>query len=485
MSTALVTMNPTELERLALMRRIAERRTSQRDVATQLGLSLRQVERLYAAFKRDGAAGLASKRRGKPSNRKLDDAYRTMVLGIVRERYADFGPTLACEKLTEVHGLSPSVETLRKWMVADGLWKTRRERRRRVQQPRRRRECLGELIQIDGCDHEWFEDRAPRCTLLVYVDDATSRLMELRFVRSESTFDYFAATESYLHRHGKPVALYSDKASIFRVNAKDPKAGDGFTQFGRAMHELNIDVICANTAAAKGRVERAHLTLQDRLVKELRLRGISDRDAANAFIGEFMESYNTRFGRAPQSEHDAHRPLLPHEALRQVFTLQEERRLSQNLTLHYKRVLYLVEPSSEAQVARGQRVMVSENEDGSVRVEYNGTRLKTHAFPKDARVDQGAIVNNKRLARVLTDIQQRQRIRDEATLASGRLTLREEDLMRKDMGQPGLTTRRKDRTGVGPSKRPRKAKGKPTKVAGSSLEDARAALEKRRSSLKT
>jgi hypothetical protein len=166
-----------------------------------------------------------------------------------------------------------------------------------------------ELIQIDGCLHQWFEDRGPQCTALVYVDDATSRLMELRFVRSESTFDYFESTRSYLRRHGKPVAFYSDKAAIFRVNAKDPRAGEGFTQFGRAMFDLNIEVICANTPAAKGRVERAHQVLQDRLVKELRLRNISDKDATNEYAAQFMEEYNRRFGREPQSAHDAHRPL--------------------------------------------------------------------------------------------------------------------------------------------------------------------------------
>lgn len=444
MPTALVAMNPTELERLALMRRIAERRTTQREVATQLGLSLRQVERLYAAFKRDGATGLVSKKRGAPSNRKLDGAYRELVLGIVRERYTDFGPTLAREKLVELHGLSPSVETLRKWMIEDGLWVTRRQRRKRVQQPRRRRDCLGELVQIDGSDHEWFERRGPRCTLLVYVDDATGRLMELRFARSESTFDYFAATQSYLERHGKPVAFYSDKASIFRVNAKDPKAGDGFTQFGRAMHDLNVDVICANTAAAKGRVERAHQTLQDRLVKELRLRGIADRDAANAFAPQFLQDYNARFARPPRNPHDAHRPLLPHEQLSRVFTLQESRRLTQNLTLHYKRTLYLVQPSPEADKARGQRVMVSEAEDGSVHIAHEGTELEARAFPKDARVNQGAIVSNKYLAGALEDIQQRQIARDEVTLATKRLTLRDEDLLRRRMGRKPLETRRKD-----------------------------------------
>ncbi len=169
-------------------------------------------------------------------------------------------------------------------MIGDGVWTTRRERNKRVYQPRYRRACLGELIQIDGCDHHWFEGRGPRCTALVYIDDATGRLMELYFARSESTFHYFEATRSYLKRHGKSVAFYSDKASLFRVNAKDAKAGDGYTQFGRAMFQLNNN-ICANSAPAKGRVERAHQTLQDRLVKELRFRETNDGKVSSSTRG--------------------------------------------------------------------------------------------------------------------------------------------------------------------------------------------------------
>ncbi|MBK8169005.1 MAG: helix-turn-helix domain-containing protein [Sandaracinaceae bacterium] len=184
-----------------------------------------------------GAAALASKRRGRPSNRKLAADVRARVLALVKERYADFGPTLACEKLREQHDVVVSVETLRTWMSSEGLWRTRMQRRKPAQSPRRRRSCLGELVQIDGSDHEWFEGRAPRCTLLVYVDDATSRLMELRFVRSESTFEYFAATERYVRAHGKPCAFYSDKAGVFRVNAKDARAGDGYTQ---------LDALCTS-----------------------------------------------------------------------------------------------------------------------------------------------------------------------------------------------------------------------------------------------
>jgi transposase len=444
METATVTMSATELERLHWMRALVERRATQRLAATELGLSVRQVQRLRDAYVAGGSAALASERRGKPSNRSLPSDMRELVLSIVRTRYAGFGPTLAREKLVELHDIAPSLETLRVWMTAAGLWETRKERRKRPQQPRRRRACVGELIQIDGSDHEWFEDRGPRCTLLVYVDDATSRLMELRFTRSESTFDYFAATTTYLRAHGKPVAFYSDKASIFRVNKSDVKAGNGYTQFGRAMHDLNIDVICANSPAAKGRVERANQTLQDRLVKELRLRGISDRDAGNAFLPAFMADYNRRFERAPANQHDAHRPMLAHEDPARIFTWQEERRLTDNLTLHYKRVLYLVDVSAAAESARGKRVLVVENEDGAVHIEYGGVTLQAHAFPKDARVSQAAIVDNKALAGALIAIQAQQRERDRHTLNTRKLTLREEDHLRKSMGEPGLVHRRAD-----------------------------------------
>lgn len=216
-------------------------------------------------------------------------------------------------------------------------------------------------------------------------------------------------------------------------------------QFGRAMFELNIDTICANSPAAKGRVERAHQTLQDRLVKELRLRDLSTRDAANAYAPEFMEDYNRRFGREPQSAHNAHRALLPHETLERVFTWQEQRRLTQNLTLHYKRVMYIVAPSAEARAAADHQVLVRETHDGTVVIEHKGVALSARAFPKDGRVDQAAIVENKVLSAALADVQQRQRERDDAKLARKKLTLREEDLLRQSLGEDGLPNRRAGR----------------------------------------
>ena len=195
-------------------------------------------------------------------------------------------------------------------MIAAGLWRDRKQRRKQVHQPRYRRDCVGELVQVDGREHWWFEDRGPQCTLLVFVDDATGRLMHLQFVESESTFAYFHAARAYLEAWGKPVAFYSDKHGVFRVNQTGAVGGDGMTQFGRALHALNIDIICANSSQAKGRVERAYKTLQDRLVKELRLAGVATLAAGNALLPAFTADYNTRFARPPANKKDLHQGAI-------------------------------------------------------------------------------------------------------------------------------------------------------------------------------
>ena len=429
-------MSRKELNRLEILGRVLERRLTQVQAAEQLGLGVRQVERLCGKLRVEGAPGLVSKKRGRVSNHRLPGELREQSLDLVRSRYHDFGPTLAAEKLREHHGVVVSVETLRKWMIDAELWVTRRSRVGRVHQPRHRRSCLGELIQIDGCDHEWFEDRAPRCTLLVYVDDATSRLMEIRFVDSESTFDYFAATHSYLKSHGKPVAFYSDQASIFRITASEPRKTDGLTQFSRALTELNIDIVCADSPQAKGRVERAHLTLQDRLVKELRLRDISTQEAANAYAPEFIEDYNKRFAKEPLSSHDAHRPVRDDENLSLIFTWQEDRKVTKNLTPKYKRRLYLIEPNPGAQRLRGKRCRVYEHADGHLDLREGKETFLFSAFEEKQRVTQGDIVSNKRLAAVLSKIQTDQRNRDKELLSKKkRITLREKARVRRARAQ--------------------------------------------------
>ena len=326
----------------------------------------------------------------------------------MRERYPDFGPTLAAEKLAELHGLRLGVETLRQWMIEDRIWRRRRDRLAQVHQPRNRRECFGELVQIDGSEHWWFEDRGPQCSLLVYIDDATSRLVALLFVRSETAFDYFKATRSYIETCGKPVAFYSDKHSIFRITKVGGVQGDGMTQFGRALHALNIDILCANTPQAKGRVERANKTLQDRLVKELRLQGISTMEAGNAMLPAFMADYNGRFAKDPKDPRDMHRPLTSMDDVDMAFSWQEERTVSHSLTLQYDKILFLLEPTDFARGLVRKRVMVHDYPDGRLEIRCNGRSLPYSTFDKIRQVSQANVVENKSLSAALEFVRELQ-----------------------------------------------------------------------------
>lgn len=299
-----VTMSMRELDRLKVIEAIIEGRLKPAAAAQRLRLTTRQVHRLVLRYREDGPAGLTSRRRGQPSNRQLSPGLENPAISLIRRNYSDFGPTLAQEKLVECHGLKLAKETVRRIMVDAGMWVPRKQRPPKVYQPRNRRACCGELIQIDD---------------------------------------------------GKPLAFYSDKASVFRSNHKAPQGGDGYTQFGRAMYELNIES-CANSSQAKGRVERANLTLQDRLVKELRLRGISNMADANAFAAHFMASYNARFAKPPRSEHDCHRPLHSDEDLELIFAWREARRVSQRLTVQYDKVLYLLADTPQSRRLAGDHV---------------------------------------------------------------------------------------------------------------------------------
>jgi transposase len=417
---AVLVVSEMELSRLDTLQRITERRLTCTAAAKLLGLSRRQVHRLLNAYRTRGPAALVSQRRGQPSNRRHPTELRHKALGLVRERYHDFGPTFAAEKLAEHHDLRISHETLRQWMIQDGLWLTRPERKKRVHQPRPRRGCYGELIQIDGCEHPWFEARGPKCTLLVFVDDATGKLMQLAFAASESTFDYFRATRAYLEAHGKPLAFYSDRHGIFRVNRKGALRGDGMTQFGRALHTLNIDILCASSPEAKGRVERAHQTLQDRLVKELRLAGIADREAGNAFLPGFMTRYNARFAKpAAQAGVDAHRSLATHDDLDTAFCRKEERRVSPRLTLQHDKVVFLLEPNEVTRKVAGQQVRIFDYPDGRLAIRHQGLDLPYRVFDQVRQVEQGTVVEHQRLDAVLASIREEQLRHPERQRRSG------------------------------------------------------------------
>jgi transposase len=392
-------MSATELSRLEVMQRLAEKRLSQQKAAEMLGVSVRQIKRLLKRFRQAGASGLVSQQRGKASNHQLSAAVKQKVLDFVKGKYRGFGPTLACEKLAEVEGISISNESVRQMLISEGLWQARKERKVTAHQLRERRACFGELVQIDGSPHAWFERRGPSCTLLVAIDDASGKLVGLLFVDQESFHNYARLVKPYFEQSGKPVAFYSDKHGIFRVNQPSVGKEAGLTQFGRAMQELEIAILCANSPQAKGRVERANQTLQDRLVKELRLQGISNLAQANAYLPEFMADFNRRFGVAPRSPQDAHRPLVVTENLAHILAWQEPRTLSKNLTVQFKKVVYQIQTDRPTYALRNAQVTVCEDASGQVTVLYKGQPLAFTVFHQQEH--QAEIVDTKEVNHAL------------------------------------------------------------------------------------
>lgn len=434
-------MSERELNRIEVLSDVVQGRMSAVAAASVLGLSRRQVHRLLKSFQADGPAAIRHKARGRPSNNRIDPAVREFALTLIRERYADFGPTFAAEKLAEDHGLKVSRETLRNWMQDAGIWLSRKQRRT-FHQPRRRRDCYGELVQIDGSDHAWFEERGPACTLLAFVDDATSTLMHLEFVASESTFSYFGALERYLAAHGRPVAFYSDKHSVFRVAKQGAKSGHGMTQFGRALNDLNIEILCANSSQAKGRVERANRTLQDRLVKELRLAGVCDMAAGNAILPRFLARHNAKFAKAPLRADNLHRPLnMEPERLREILCFRDERYVTRQLAFSYERQRIILAENDITCALPGKYVDTYEFPDGRFEVRWKGVSLPYSVFDKDQRVSHAAITENKHLSAVLEYIKAEQDKAPPKKRRAGKQRTRYEPTGRRNDGWNSLAAR--------------------------------------------
>ena len=414
----LIAMSERDLQRIEVLSKVSAGRMTMVSAAHVLDVSMRQVRRLLTRMNIGGAASIRHKATGRPSNNRISDGVRDYAVTLVRECYADFGPTLASEMLAERDGLCVSRETLRRWMIDAGIWLSRKQRRT-FHQPRLRREAYGELVQIDGSDHRWFEDRGDPCSLLVFIDDATGKLMQLRFVRSESTFSYFEALGLYLREHGAPIAFYSDKHSVFRVAKKDAKGGQGMTQFGRALCELNIEILCANSSQAKGRVERMNRTLQDRLVKALRLAHIDDMESGNAFLSNFMDRYNARFSIVPARSNDLHRPLnLAPDRLTEILCKREQRYVGSQLTFSFERKRNMLEETDVTRGLVGQYVETYAYADGRLDVRWKGHSLPYTVFDKDQRVTHAAITENKRLGDILAYIKERQDQQDKPVVKS-------------------------------------------------------------------
>ncbi|WP_114144502.1 ISNCY family transposase [Vibrio campbellii] len=401
-------MSEKDIYRFKVLSDVREKRLRQVDAAVILNVSVRHIRRLLNRLSTLGAQSLAHAARGRPSNRRYSEDFKVEILKIIHKYYSDFSPTLALEKLSEQHNIAVSKETLRQWMIADGLWVPHSKRKPRVYQPRYRRDCLGELVQIDGSHHDWFEGRADKCCLLVFIDDATGRLMNLRFSETESAFDYMLTTREYLNEHGKPVAFYSDKHSIFRVNQEKQKQV-GQTQYARALKELGIELICANSSQAKGRVERVNLTLQDRLVKEMRLQGINTIEEANAWLPYFIADFNRRFAKPAMYPKNMHRKVRETaQELDDIFSWQEIRKLSKSLTFQYDKVVYLIEPNEENTRLVHEHVKVLDYPNGDIAIVYGHRKLEFKIFDKLEHVQQTQIVDNKRLGQVLKFAQQQQ-----------------------------------------------------------------------------
>ena len=390
MEKGLLAMSASERERSHVMRALSKGLLRQQEAAERLDLSVRQVKRLMRRWRALGDAGLVSRQRGRPSAQRMEASKRARIEELLRVKYPDFGATLAAEKLSEREGIEVSRETVRRIQMDLGLARARRRRSARVHSPRERRPRFGELIQIDGSPHDWFEGRGPRCTLIVFIDDATSRLTALQFAPVETTKAYLSALRVHVLAHGVPLAFYSDRHGIFRVNAKEAESGDGYTEFGRVAERLRIELIQATTPQAKGRVERANQTLQDRLIKEMRLRGVSDMAGAQAFSREFIELWNAKFANPPLQAADAHRPWTKDaEALDEALARREERVLSKALPFSVGGKVYCVKTNGPGTALRGARITLLHFQDGAMRIDYKNrslpyTHFKTNPGPGPA-----------------------------------------------------------------------------------------------------
>lgn len=372
-----LTMSTKETERIMVMDNLIEKRIKQKHAGSLLHISVRQVQRILKRYKRDGTAGLIHQGRGQPGNRLIPQTEKDRAITIIKESYHDFGPTFALEKLKEQHAIYFGVDTLRKEMINTGIWVAKKRRIRDIHPYRERRACLGELVQLDGSPHDWFEGRYPLCTLLAFIDDATSRIMDGCFVDYEGTWTLFGAAEHYLAIHGKPLAFYVDKHSTFKINRQanieeDLKDRQAQSQFARAMDELSIEVICANSPEAKGRVENLFGTLQDRLIKEMRLAGIRTKEEGTRFFRDvYLPKHNAKFAVPAKEKANLHRPLLPTDDLNKIFTIQSTRIVSKDLIVRYKNSRYQLQPENGYRYTlRHAAVKVMENKKGRIYFEY-------------------------------------------------------------------------------------------------------------------
>ena len=369
----MIVMSIREVRRLKAVQSAIDRHITQKTAARMVGLSERQVRRLVKVVNEQGDKGIIHELRGRPSNRRLSEEVRGRVLSLYQERYPDFGPTFATEKLFERDGIRISDETLRRWLIEAGFWKKRRKRSS-FRRWRQRKECFGEMVQMDGSHHDWLEGRGPKLVLMGYIDDATNTTYG-RFYDYEGTKPAMDSFKGYVGKYGLPMSVYLDQHTTYKSSKKlteweEVEGKESLSQFERALKELGVEVIHALSPQAKGRVERLFGVLQDRLVKEMRLRGIKTKEEANEFLEEYLPRHNERFGVCPANEADAHVKLPRHVDLDRYLCIKTERTIRNDNTIALNGRLYQIEERG------GQKVVVEERLDGSLRMMNKGVALK-------------------------------------------------------------------------------------------------------------
>jgi len=354
-------MTEQEMYRYTLIQQVNAKTLKQNKAAEILGISTRQFRKLQDRVRKEGAKGITSRHRKTKGNHQRSIEMKNSTLALIRERYENCGPTFIKEKLNEWHNIDISDETIRLWMIDACIWVPKISRKA-IHLPRLRRDCFGELIQGDGSPHHWFGEDLPAATAIVLIDDATSTLTAVHFSEQETTDSYFIALEQHMTKYGIPLALYTDKYSVFKTSK-----GNGKTQMQRALEELNVQLILANSPQAKGRVERVNRTLQDRLMQEFRLRGIKTIAQANAFMPEYIKMHNQKFSKKPKSSFDAHRSLEGYN-LERILVHCEARTLSSSGTFQYINKFFVVQNILEIRRLKGKKVKVYHLRNGMLKV---------------------------------------------------------------------------------------------------------------------
>lgn len=382
-----ITMSKKQIDRYEIIKRLIRKEINGTETARLLCLSIRQIKRLKAKVKKHGPQGLIHAGQGRRSNNQVDEKEKLKIVALLREHYYDFGPTFAAEKLSEKHNIDRDPKTIRSIMIAEELWKPKQKRKgSSFRSWRERKASYGEMQQFDGSYEYWFEDRAPKCCLLASIDDATGIVTQAKFDQHEGVFPVFGFWKAYLERQGQPRAIYLDKFSTYKMNQKTAQNNhDTLTQFQRAADELHLDLITAHSPQAKGRIERLFETLQDRLIKELRLAGISTIEEANIFLEKvFFPKFNRQFSVGSRNEIDLHKKLSAKEItkLESIFSRQNKRIAHNDFTISFNNQWYQLTKDQPATVQKKDVVIMEERLDGSIRVRLRGKYLNYELLPE-------------------------------------------------------------------------------------------------------